>query len=95
LPGQIPRQTKENGREQLMLVQQQIAFEKNKARQGQLIECLINENQSGRKAIGRFYGQAPHIDSICLVDNCSDPPGSFVEAMVTGFKDYDLLVKKI
>jgi ribosomal protein S12 methylthiotransferase len=95
LPDRIPQETKENRRQQLMLVQQQIAFEKNKARQGQVIECLIDENQSGRKAAGRFYGQAPHIDSICLVDNCPDPPGGFVKTTVTGFKDYDLLVKRI
>lgn len=95
LPGRIPHEIKEDRQEQLMFVQQQIAFEKNKARQGQIIECLIDENGSDGQALGRFYGQAPHIDSICLVDNCTDPPGSFIKAKITGFKDYDLLAEKI
>jgi ribosomal protein S12 methylthiotransferase len=95
LPGWIPQDIKEDRREQLMLAQQQIVFEKNKARKGQVIECLIDESRPGRSAVGRYYGQAPHIDSICLVENCADPPGSFVKAKITGFKDYDLIVEKI
>jgi len=95
LPGRIPHDIKEDRQEQLMFVQQQIAFEKNKDRQGQVIECLIDENCSDGQAVGRFYGQAPHIDSTCLVDNCTDPPGSFIKTKITGSKDYDLLVEKI
>jgi ribosomal protein S12 methylthiotransferase len=102
LPDRIPQKIKEQRNDSLMLAQQQIAFEKNKALKGQVIECLIDENQpgqlastSGETAIGRFYGQAPHIDSICLVDNCTDPPGSFIKTKITGFKDYDLLAEKI
>jgi ribosomal protein S12 methylthiotransferase len=95
LSDRIPQKIKEQRNDSLMLAQQQIAFEKNKALKGQVIECLIDENQPGQTAIGRFYGQAPHIDSVCLVDNCTDPPGSFTKAKITGFKDYDLLAEKI
>jgi ribosomal protein S12 methylthiotransferase len=95
LSGRVPHNIKEDRQQQLMFVQQQIAFEKNKARQGQVIECLIDENGSEGQTLGRFYGQSPHIDSICFVDNCTDPPGSFVKAKITGFKDYDLLAEKI
>ena len=94
LPGQIPQEIKENRRQQLMLCQQQIAFEKNKTRQGQVIECLIDENRPGRLAVGRFYGQAPHIDSVCFVNNCTDKAGNFIKAKITGFKDYDLLAER-
>ena len=95
LSGRIPQKIKEDRQEQLMLAQQQIVFEKNQSRQGQIIECLIDENQPGQPVIGRYYGQAPHIDSICLIDNCTDPPGSFMKAKITNFKDYDLLAEKI
>jgi ribosomal protein S12 methylthiotransferase len=95
LAGQIPQQTKENRRQQLMLVQQQMVFEKNKLRIGQVVECLVDERCSERKAVGRCYGQAPHIDSVCFINNCADMPGSFIRARVTGFEDYDLLLKKI
>jgi ribosomal protein S12 methylthiotransferase len=90
LPGQIPPDIKENRREQIMLAQQKIAFEKNEARQGQVLEFLIDENQPEGIASGRFYGQAPHIDSICRINNCPNIAGSFIKAKVTGFRDYDL-----
>jgi ribosomal protein S12 methylthiotransferase len=95
LSGRIPQKNKEERSDSIMLAQQQIAFKKNQSRKGQIIECLIDEIQTGKPAIGRYYGQAPHIDSICLIDNCTDPPGSFIKAKITNFKDYDLLVEKI
>ncbi|MBN1788519.1 MAG: 30S ribosomal protein S12 methylthiotransferase RimO [Sedimentisphaerales bacterium] len=91
LPDQIPQDVKENRREELMLAQQKIAFAKNKAHQGQVLEFLIDQIQPDGLAIGRFYGQAPHIDSICAVNNCKAEPGSFIKAKVTGYQDYDLL----
>jgi ribosomal protein S12 methylthiotransferase len=95
LPGRIPQKIKDKRRESLMLAQQKIAFEKNKALKGQTVECLIDEIQPGQTAIGRFYGQSPHIDSVCLIENCHEPPGSFIKTKITGFKDYDLLAEKI
>ena len=44
---------------------------------------------------GRFYGQAPDIDSICIIKNCSASPGQLINAKVVGTKDYDLLVEQI
>jgi ribosomal protein S12 methylthiotransferase len=95
LPGQLEHRLKGTRRQELMLVQQEIVFEKNRLLAGRVVECLIDERRSGRKAIGRFYGQAPHIDSVCFIDNCADPPGSFIKAEITGFEGYDLLAKRI
>ena len=44
---------------------------------------------------GRFYGQAPDIDSVCIIKNCSASPGQLINAKVVGTKDYDLLVEQI
>ena len=44
---------------------------------------------------GRFYGQAPDIDSLCLIEGCSAAPGRFVETKVVGTRDYDLVVEQI
>lgn len=95
LPNRIPQDIKEDRHRQLMLAQQQIVFEKNKARKGQIIECLVDGSWSGQPAVGRYYGQAPHIDSVCFIDNCTDSPGTFLKAEITGFQGYDLLVKRI
>jgi ribosomal protein S12 methylthiotransferase len=50
-----------------------------------------------RSAIGRgrFYGQAPDIDSLCLIENCSAAPGQFVDVQVVGSAGYDLRAEQI
>ena len=48
-----------------------------------------------RAGRGRFYGQAPEIDSICLIQGCSASPGVFVNTKVIGTQDYDLVVEQI
>jgi ribosomal protein S12 methylthiotransferase len=54
-----------------------------------------NGVDNGGTGRGRFYGQAPDIDSICLIKNCSAGPGQFVDTKVVGTKDYDLVVRQI
>ncbi|MEN6385632.1 MAG: 30S ribosomal protein S12 methylthiotransferase RimO [Phycisphaerales bacterium] len=95
LKGKIQEKIKQKRLEKLMLAQQRIVFEKNQALKGQTFECLIDENQEDQLAVGRYYGQAPHIDSVCFIGRCDEPAGSFVKAKITGFKDYDLLTEKI
>lgn len=95
LPSPISQKIKEQRVDKLMLAQQQIVFEKNKALKGRIIECLIDEVAADGPATGRYYGQAPHIDSLCFIKKCTEPAGSFVKAKITGFKDYDLLTEKI
>ncbi len=95
MPAQVPDRIKQQRLEQLMLTQQKIAFAKNKNRIGSRLTCLVdfvNNEGTGR---GRFYGQAPDIDSICIIKNCSANPGQFIDTKVVGTKDYDLLVEQI
>jgi ribosomal protein S12 methylthiotransferase len=95
IPGQISDRTKEDRVEELMLTQQKIAFAKNKKRVGDKLTCLVDSVDAGGTATGRFYGQAPDIDSVCLIENCSAKPGEFITAKVIGTRDYDLIVAQI
>jgi len=52
----------------------------------------VDDEGTGR---GRFYGQAPDIDSICIIENCSAKQGQFINTKIVGTKDYDLLVQQI
>jgi len=58
---------------------------------------LVSHNRTigAGQARGRFYGQAPDIDSVCIIENCSANPGEFINTRVVGSKDYDLLVQQI
>ena len=78
-----------------MLVQQQIAFAKNKQRVGTELRCLVDSPNNDGTYEGRFYGQAPDIDSICIIKNCSTEPGQFIKTIVEDTKDYDLIVRQI
>jgi len=95
MPAQVPDETKQQRLEELMLTQQKIAFAKNKSRIGTKLTCLIDSVDNKGMAQGRFYGQAPDIDSVCIVKNCSAKPGDFVDTKVVNTKDYDLLVEQI
>jgi len=95
LPRQVPERVKQQRFDEIMLTQQKIAFDKNKTMRGALLTCLIDKAEKGSFATGRFFGQAPDIDPICMIRNCSRPAGSFVEVRVTGFKNYDLICEEI
>jgi ribosomal protein S12 methylthiotransferase len=105
-PDQVPADVKQARLDELMLAQQEIAFAKNEERIGRRLTCLVEEGgrtAEGRRqrrrqpalGRGRFYGQAPDIDSLCLIRRCTAAPGRFVEAKVVGTQDYDLVVEQI
>jgi ribosomal protein S12 methylthiotransferase len=95
MPGQVPDKIKRQRLKDLMLTQQKIAFAKNKNRIGSELTCLVDSVKAKGAARGRFYGQAPDIDSVCLVKSCTASPGQFINTRVIGTKGYDLVVEQI
>ncbi len=102
LPDQVPENIKQQRLDELMLCQQEIAFTKNRDKIGSEITCLVDSVNDDGSGIGRFYGQAPDIDSVCVIEkknsqkrNIPLQPGQFINAKVTGTKDYDLEVERI
>lgn len=95
LPDQVPDVVKQQRFDELMLTQQKIAFAQNKDRIGDKVTCLVDSVDRDSLGRGRYYGQAPDIDSICIIKHCSAKPGQFIEVKVVGTQDYDLLVKQI
>jgi ribosomal protein S12 methylthiotransferase len=94
-PDQVPDEVKQARFDELMLTQQEIAFARNKERIGSRLTCLVDSLDATGGGRGRFYGQAPDIDSVCLINECSAVPGQFIEVEVVGTEDYDLLVTQI
>jgi ribosomal protein S12 methylthiotransferase len=95
MPGQVPDKIKQQHLKELMLTQQKIAFAKSKNRIGSKLTCIVDSAETKSPARGRFYGQAPDIDSICIIKNCSANPGQFINTKVINTKDYDLVVEQI
>lgn len=93
LPDQVPDTIKHRRLNALMTAQQQIAFEKARAMVGRQLTVLVDTPADGGPATGRYYGQAPHIDSLCLIQSGSTKPGEFINACVVDTKDYDLIVE--
>ncbi|MHC4370724.1 MAG: MiaB/RimO family radical SAM methylthiotransferase, partial [Planctomycetota bacterium] len=95
MPDQVADQVKQQRLDELMLTQQQIAFAKNEDRVGCKLKCLVDSVDEQGVGRGRFYGQAPDIDSICIMENCSAAPGQLVDVTVLAAVDYDLIVEQI
>jgi ribosomal protein S12 methylthiotransferase len=95
LPGQVSDEVKQQRLDELMLTQQKIAFAQNKDRIASTLRCLVDSVDPKGLGRGRYYGQAPDIDSVCIIKHCSAKPGQFVDTKVVGTKDYDLLVEQI
>ena len=95
LPGQVPDEVKQQRLDELMLTQQKIAFAQNKDRIASTLNCLVDSVDPKGLDRGRYYGQAPDIDSVCIIKHCSAKPGQFIATKVVGTQDYDLLVEQI
>ena len=101
MPDQVPDEIKQQRLDELMLCQQEIAFAKNQSRIGSEITCLVDSVDSEFLAKGRYYGQAPDIDSLCLIKTGERRkkhpalPGQFIQAKVVGTKDYDFITERI
>ncbi len=98
---QVPDDIKKQRLEEIMSRQQEIVFAKNKCRIGSKITCLVDTIESKHNSRGRFYGQAPDIDSVCLIQskvkktNPRLQSGNFIDVKVVDFKDYDLIAEPI
>ena len=95
MAGQVPDDVKQQRLEELMLAQQKNCFAKNEKRIGSELICLVDEIDNEGVVKGRFYGQAPDIDSICIIKKCTAKSGDFINSKVVGSKDYDLVVEQI
>lgn len=93
LPDQVPETIKHERVDRLMRTQQEIVFAKMDEQIGRIWTVLVDENGPDG-VVGRYYGQAPHIDSVCWIEGSDDRPGTFIQSRVLGRDGYDFVVKK-
>ncbi|HUT02180.1 MAG TPA: 30S ribosomal protein S12 methylthiotransferase RimO [Phycisphaerae bacterium] len=92
LDGRVPPDLARQRRETIMLAQQEIAFRANEQRVGSPIRVLVDGTDGEGICVGRTYGQAPDVDSICKLTE-PRPAGSFVDGRVAACDAYDLIVE--
>ena len=93
MEGQVPEELKEERRDEIMELQQEISLEKGNDRIGQELLVMIEGKVSGESAyIGRTYGDAPKVDGYMFVQTGELlVTGDFAKVKVTGATEYDLI----
>ncbi len=87
---QIPEEEKLRRVEELMLIQQEIAFAQADEMKGKRVKVLVDTPPREGLQESRHAGQAPEVDSITWLQGTNYEPGSLVEVECVGRSDYDL-----
>jgi ribosomal protein S12 methylthiotransferase len=97
LPDHLSEEVKNERRDRLMAMQQQIAFEWNAGQVGRRLDVIIDaavpdENNAW---IGRSYADAPDVDGVVYVTGERLSVGSIVPCEVVATSEYDLVAAAV
>ena len=92
-PDQVPQEVKEGRRDEIMELQQDIAFGHCEDMVGRVLTVLIEGKVVDEPVyVGRTYMDAPNVDGLIFVNADMDlMSGDFVRVKVTGAAEYDLI----
>ena len=93
MPDQIPEELKEERRDAILELQQEIAFDKAADMVGRTLYAMIEGKVADEPAyVARTYADSPDIDGYVFV-NTSEMlmSGDFVKVKITGSAEYDLI----
>lgn len=93
MENQVDENIKEERRDELMSIQQDIAFEMSESRIGREMLVMIEGKLTNENAyVGRTYMDAPGVDGNIFITTDADlMTGDFVKVKVTGAVEYDLI----
>lgn len=93
MKAQIPEEIKEERRDELMELQQEIAFDKNEGMTGRELLAMVEGKVAGENAyVARTYMDAPGIDGYLFINTDETlVTGDFAKVKVTGALEYDLI----
>ena len=88
---QIPEELKEERRGELMLVQQEVSLQKNRAKEGNVYDVVV-EGHDGEFFTGRSWEMAPEVDGEILIDTDKELIiGSRMKVTIQEGLEYDLV----
>ena len=93
MPDQIPEEVKESRRDELMLIQQEIAFGKAEERIGEEYEVLVEGRiPEDEVYVGRTYLDAPEVDGFVFFESDRElVSGELVRVRIVDCNEYDLI----
>ena len=93
MPDQIEEEVKEAWRDEIMELQQEIAFEQAQDKIGKQLTVLVEGKLVEENAyIGRSYMDAPNVDGYVFINTDRELiSGDFVQVHITGAVEYDLI----
>lgn len=90
LADDVPADVKEERASEIMEVQQEISYEKNKAKVDKVFRVLVDKKESGRY-IGRTEFDSVEVDNEVIIRSSRKlVPGDFVQVRITKAYDFDL-----
>ncbi len=95
LDGHLPEEVKQQRRDRLMEVQQEVAFGWSRDQVGKEMEVLIDgpDPEVPHHGLARSYADAPEIDGLVRVKGKGLHAGDLVRVKVTGADGYDLAAR--
>ncbi len=95
MKGHLPPALIEERVEDLMLTQQEVAFERARRWIGRKFPVMIDDYGEDGIYPTRHEGQAPDVDSCVYVTGGEHDPGDFVIVRCTDVRDYDLIAQPV
>ncbi|MGL6218501.1 MAG: 30S ribosomal protein S12 methylthiotransferase RimO [Lacrimispora sphenoides] len=92
-PDQVLQKTKEERRDAIMELQQEISFDFSKSMIGKTLEVMIEGKVADENAyVGRTFMDGPGVDGMIFVQTAEElMSGDFARVRVTGAMEYDLI----
>jgi len=93
MPEQISEEIKQERLDQLMALQQEIAFDAAAHMEGRIVDAMIEGKMTDEDVyVARTYKDAPDVDGLLFVQTGRElMTGDFVRVRVTGSNEYDLI----
>ncbi len=93
MPDQIPEEIKQQRRDEIMELQQEIAFEAAEKMVGRCVDAMIEGRMPEEDVyVARTYKDAPSVDGYLFIHTDAQLlSGDFVKVRITGSNEYDLI----
>ncbi|HBH53019.1 MAG TPA: 30S ribosomal protein S12 methylthiotransferase RimO [Planctomycetaceae bacterium] len=91
LDGHLPDEVKQARQDELMTLQQEIAFAHGDSLVGYELDVLLDAQVDDQTWVGRTFADAPEIDGQVFVEGVDLEVGTFVPVQIEGRQDYDLV----